>query len=455
MTTFEQLALDLDGRLVRPGDADWDQARRAWNLAIDQRPAAVVVAESIRDVQATVRAAADMHMRVAPQATGHNASPLGDQGNTILLKLSELRAISVDAGARIARAEAGVLWQDATAEVTKHGLVALAGSAADVGVVGYTLGGGLSWLGRSHGFAAQSVVAFEVVTADGQLRWLDGTGHDADLFWALRGGGGSFAIVTAVEFRLYPIPEVQAGMLVFPIERASEVLRTWQRCTRAFPAQITSVGRILRFPPDPAMPPALSGHSFAVVDGVSTLPAGQTDAYLAPLRALGPVMDTFGPTPVDQLAQLHMDPPGPVPGAGDGFQLATFPAEAVDALLSVAGPEADCPLLVVDVRHIAGAARVARQASPAVIDTLTGDFAGFAIGITPDADSVARVSDAVEQVRAALAPWQADTCYLNFTEKARTAAELFDQRTLRELRRVKAAYDPAGVIKANHEVSRA
>src|SRR5690349_13140354 len=137
ITTFEQLALDLDGRLVRPGDADWDMARQAWNLAIDQRPAAVVVARSVRDVQTTVRAATELGMRVAPQATGHNAGPLGSLDDAILLRLGELQSISVDPEARIARVDAGVLWQDVTAEVTKHGLVALAGSAADVGVVGY------------------------------------------------------------------------------------------------------------------------------------------------------------------------------------------------------------------------------------------------------------------------------------------------------------------------------
>jgi UDP-N-acetylenolpyruvoylglucosamine reductase len=450
-TIFEDLALDLDGRLVRPGEAGWDLARRAWNLAVDQRPAAVVIARSVRDVQTTVRAAAELRLRVAPQATGHNAGPLGSLDDAILLRLGELTSISVNPQAQIARVEAGVLWQDVTAEVTKHGLVALAGSAADVGAVGYTLGGGLSWLGRSHGFAAQSVTAFDVVTADGRVRRVD-TGHDPELFWALRGGGGSFAIVTAAEFRLYPITEVQAGMMMFPIERASEVLHTWRRCTHTFPAQITSVGRILRFPPDPALPPPLSGQSFAVIDAVSTLPADQTDAYLAPLRALGPVTDTFGPTPVDQLAQLHLDPPGPVPGAGDGFQLTALPAEAVDALISVAGPDSGSPLLLVDVRHVEGASQAGLGGHPAVIDNLRGHYAVFAIGITPDADSTARVTSAVERVRAALAPWQASTCYLNFTEQARSDHQLFDPPTLHALRRVKALYDPARLIKSNHEV---
>ena len=451
MDAFEQLALDLDGRMVRPGHGDWDQSRQAWNLALDQRPAAVVVAGSVRDVQATVGAAAGLGMRVAPQVTGHGAAALGDLGGTILLRLDELRGISVDSRARIARAKAGVLWQEVTAEVAKHGLAALAGTAADVGVVGYTLGGGLSWLSRSHGFAAQSVTALEVVTADGQVRRVD-AGHDPDLFWALRGGGGSFAIVTAVEFMLYPLTEVQAGMMLFPVERASEVLHCWQQRTRAFPPQITSIGRVLRLPPDPAMPPALSGKSFAAVDAVSTLPAMLTDDYLAPLRALGPVVDTFGPMPVDQLGPLHLDPPAPVPCAGDGIQLASLPAEAVDALVSVAGPGTDCPLLLLDIRHTEGVARAARQASPAVIDKLDDDFAVFAVGITPDADAGARVTGAIERLRTALAPWTAPTCYLNFTETTRADRELFDVGTLQALHRIKAAYDPAGLIRANHDV---
>ena len=315
---LDRLATDLDGSLVRPGDAAWDTARLAWHLAVDQRPTAVVLAESVRDVQATVVAAREAGLRVAAQSTGHNAPPLGDLAGTILLKTAALRGVQIDPEARIARAEAGAQWMDVTPLAAKHGLAGLAGSARDVGVAGYTLGGGLSWLGRKHGLAANSVVALEVVTADGRLRRIDAE-HDAELFWALRGGGGSFAIVTALEFRLYPISEVYAGVLFFPIERAEEVLQAWREWVDTVPEAVTSIGRLLKFPPLPELPPHLSGQAYVVVEATCILDASQAEQLLAPLRALGPAIDTFRVTPVEELSALHMDPDGPVPGHGDGL----------------------------------------------------------------------------------------------------------------------------------------
>ena len=156
----------------------------------------------------------------------------------------------------------------------EHGLAALAGSAPDVGVAGYTLGGGISWLARSHGLAANSVVAIEVVTADGVLRRVDET-HEPELFWALRGGGGSFGVVTAIEFRLYPITEVYAGVLFFPSTAPAEVLEAWRQWLPSVPDSVTSVGRILRFPPIPDLPPYLSGQSYVVVEAACQLPAGR------------------------------------------------------------------------------------------------------------------------------------------------------------------------------------
>jgi FAD/FMN-containing dehydrogenase len=170
---LDALATDLDGTLVRPSDATWDAARLAWNLHVDQRPLAVVLAASPRDVVTTVNAARALGVRVAPQSTGHNAAPLGDLADTILLKLAALDGVTIDPVRRIARVEAGALWAHVTQAAAEHGLAALAGSSPDVGVAGYTLGGGVSWLGRSHGLAANSVTAIEVVTADGTLRRVD------------------------------------------------------------------------------------------------------------------------------------------------------------------------------------------------------------------------------------------------------------------------------------------
>jgi FAD/FMN-containing dehydrogenase len=221
----------LNGKVILPGDARFDDARRAWNLAVDQRPAAVVFPESAADVAAAVGYAARRGLRIAAQGTGHNARPLGPLADTVLLRTDKMRSIQIDPQARTARVEAGVAWIDVVHAAAAHGLAALAGSSPDVGVVGYTLGGGLSFLGRKHGLAASHVLAANVVTADGTLARTDAD-REPDLFWALRGGGGSFGVVTALEFRLFPVAEAYAGALWYPIQRGSEVLHAWGELTR-------------------------------------------------------------------------------------------------------------------------------------------------------------------------------------------------------------------------------
>jgi hypothetical protein len=374
---------------------------------------------------------------------------MGDLADTILLKTSALRAVHVDPEARIARAEAGAMWMDVTSLAAEHGLASLAGSAPDVGVVGYTLGGGLSWLGRAHGLAANSVVAMEVVTADGRLRRIDAE-HDAELFWALRGGGGSYAIVTAIEFRLYPVPEVYAGVLFFPIDRAEEVLQAWREWVPSVPDTVTSVGRLLKFPPLPDLPPHLSGQSYVVVEASCVLSEAEAGELLAPLRALGPAFDTFRVTPVEELSMLHMDPDGPVPGAGDGLLLADLPAEAVSAVGRFAAP--DVPLLSLELRHLGGALTPGRVVAGAV-DGIAGAFAMFAVGIAPTPEAMRAVEASVVAVQHALAPWSADRCYANFTETRKSGAALFGAGVYPRLQAVKAAYDPADLIRANHPVT--
>src|SRR5207244_1322080 len=263
----QALRARLAGDVVTPADEAWDEARQAWNLAVDQRPVAVVLAESAADVAATIETARAAGLRVAPQGTGHNATPLGDLGDTVLLKTSRMRRVEIDAETQTARVEAGVRWREVVEAAAEHGLAALAGSSPDVGVVGYTLGGGLSWLGRKYGIGANSVTAVELVTADGRLVRADSE-NEPDLFWALRGGGGSFGVVTALEFRLYPLAQVYAGWLFFPIERAEEVLYTWRWTLDSMPDEMTLVARFLRLPPIPDIPEPLRGRSFVVVEGI-------------------------------------------------------------------------------------------------------------------------------------------------------------------------------------------
>src|SRR5215212_6138089 len=342
----------LDGDVVAPGDVEWDEARLAWNLAVDQNPVAVVLAESAADVAATVAFAKAHALRVAPQGTGHGAAAIGDMSDTILLKTERMRGVTIDAERRIARAEAGTIWIEVVEAAAEHGLAALAGSSPDVGVVGYTLGGGLSWLARKHGIGANQVTAVEIVTADGEHRRVDRE-NDPDLFWAVRGGGGAFGVVTAIEFNLFPLTEVYAGILWFPVERAAEIIRAWRDWTDEVPDEMTSVGRILQLPPIEAIPEPVRGKSFVIVEAIySGDDHAEGERLVAPLRALGPVNDTIHTMPVAQLSHLHMDPEGPVPGRGDGAMMTDVDNELIERMV---GAVVGTPILSAEIRHLGGA----------------------------------------------------------------------------------------------------
>ena len=436
--------------IVLPHDPNWNQARLAWNLSADQQPAAVALPESADDVVAVVRWARERGLRIAPQGTGHNALPLGSLAHTVLLKTERMRGVEIDAPAQRARVEAGVLWAEVSEAAAPHGLAALAGSSPDVGVVGYTLGGGVSWLARRYGLAANSVTAVELVTADGELVRADAQ-QNTDLFWALRGGGGSFGVVTALEFELYPISEVYAGVLFFPLERGAEVLRAWRHWVDNVPDEVTSVGRFLQFPPIPDIPEPLRGGSFVVVEAASLLGKDSTDELLRPLRALGPQMDTFATIPVEKLKHLHMDPEHPVPGHGDGMLLSDFNDAAIDALVHVAGAGSGSPLLSVEVRHGGGA--LGRHAPGAgALPSIDGQFLMFAAGMAPTPEMGAAVKAHVELVQNALAPWDSGRTYLNFAEKRERGDRLFGELTYRRLQTVKATVDPDDVFRSNHPV---
>ena len=211
------------GAIAFPGDDGYDAARGAFNLAVDQRPAAVAYPADAAEVAEVVRAARACGLRVAPQSTGHNAGPLGSLADTVLLKTSGMGGVEIDAERRIARVGAGVVWEDVVDAAAPHGLIALHGSSPNVGVAGYSLGGGMGWLARSHGLQTNSVTAIELVTAEGELVRTDAD-NDPELFWALRGGGGNFGVVTALEFRLYPLTEIYAGFMMWDWTEAERVL---------------------------------------------------------------------------------------------------------------------------------------------------------------------------------------------------------------------------------------
>ncbi|MGX6608211.1 SpoIIE family protein phosphatase [Micromonosporaceae bacterium Da 78-11] len=260
---LRQLAALLPGQVALPGDTAWDELRLGWVRSVDQRPAAVVTVEDDEDVVAVVGWAAGNGFTVSAQPVGHGATTAVD--GTVLLRTRALSEISIDLPCRTARVGAGVKWGELMAALNGSGFTAPAGSSPDTSVVGYTLGGGLSWFGRAYGLAAHSVLAVELVDATGRARRVT-EAADPDLFWAIRGGGGDFGIVTAMEFALHPAPHVYGGRLLWPAALAYPVLTAFERITRTAPDELSVWTQLLRFPPLPEIPEPLRGSSFVAVD---------------------------------------------------------------------------------------------------------------------------------------------------------------------------------------------
>jgi uncharacterized RmlC-like cupin family protein len=351
--SLESLKASIAGDVLVPADDGYEDARRGFFLNLDQRPSVVVLAESPTDVVAAVRFARSLGMRIAPQSTGHGASSLEPLEGAMLLRTSRMRRVKVDPATGIARAQAGAQWQDVTVHAAEHGL-ATRGHLAKRWCDRLHARGGIGWLARRFGLAANNVTAVELVTPAGELVRVDAE-HEPDLFWALRGGGGGVGVVTALEFALFPVRELYAGALFFAVERSSEVLRAWRQWTDTVSDEVTSIARIVRVPDAPEVPEPMRRRRFALVEAAYLGDALAGDDLPGSLRELGPELDTFATVPAPALQAPHMDPAEPVAGHGDGVLLSDFAAGAIDAVVSLVGPSADTPLLSVEVRHLGGA----------------------------------------------------------------------------------------------------
>jgi hypothetical protein len=441
----------LTGDYVTPADSNWDEARLAWNLAVDQRPAAVALPETVEDIAEVVSYARSNGLRVAGQATGHSARPLAEGlEHTVLIKTQRMRAVQIDAAARVARVEPGALWADVTQPAADHGLAPLAGSSHDVGVTGFMLGGGISWLGRKYGLSSNSVIAIELINAEGELVRASSV-ENSDLFWALRGGGGSFGIVTAIELVLYPVKDLYAGWLIFPMERAEEVLNAWRDWVDHVPDEVTSIGRLLQIPPLPDIPEPLRGRRLVVVEAAMIMDEREASKLLRPLRKLSPEMDTFAMKPARQLHELHMDPPGPVPGKGDHMLLRDLTRAGIEKVVEVAGAQSNSPLLSVELRHLGGALGRVEEGAGATASIEAG-FSMFAVGMAMDPVMTAAVSAYLPVLKEALARYDSGREYLNFAETRTDVRRLWPMDTYHRLRQVKSEYDPLDIFRSNHPV---
>ena len=437
--------------LVKPGDQEWASARAAWNLAVQQSPAMIARPGSTHEVAAAVTFARENGLRVAVQAEGHSAGALAGVGSdTLLLKMGRMTGAEVDAERRRARVSAAAKWSDVSALASPRGLAALSGSSAEVGVVGYTLGGGHGWLARKHGLACNGMLAAEVVTADGELVRVDHQ-NEPDLFWALRGGGGNFGAVTALEFELYRVPELYAGMAAWSWERSADVLHAWREWLPTLPDEMSTWARILQVPPLPDLPEVVRGRQLVVVEAayLGTEVAGRE--LLRPLRELAPELDTFAVVRPAALGHLHMDPEDPVPFAMDGQLLDELPAAAIDTIVDVAGPNSGSPLLSLELRQLGGALSQAPTDAGAIA-SLDHAVLTLGVGMVMDHEIGIAVNRHLELAASALEAWDSGVRYANFIDVPTDTRLCYAPETFDRLQEVKDRYDPDDLFRANHAI---
>ncbi|MPV89186.1 FAD-binding oxidoreductase [Georgenia ruanii] len=443
------------GPIFLPDEPGYDAARAAWMAATDQRPAAVATPTTPAEVAAVVKAAAAAGLRVAPQSTGHSASPLPGRGldDVVLVRTGALDEVTIDAANRRARVGSGVVWEPAVTAAAEHGLAALHGSSPNVGIAGYSLGGGASWYARQLGLATNSLTGVELITADGELVRASHT-ENPDLFWALRGGGGSFGVVTALEFRLYDFSTAYAGLLLWDVADAERVLRTWARWAPAAPEAITTAFRILNLPPLPDIPEVVRGRHIAVIDGAILADDDRAAEILAELRAQRPEVDTFARVPTPAITRIHMDPEPPTPAVTNGALLAAFPDAAVDAFVAELGVGTRSTLFFGELRQLGGAL-VRPAEGGGALDRLDGDFSVLGVAIVPTPQARAAGEADARALVTALAPWANGRHYLNFTERADVDPRtFFPEEVWSRLTAIRATVDPGGLFVANHPIGR-
>ena len=443
------LRVDVKGGIVAPEDRRWDEARQAWNLLADQRPALVVQPANADDVAATVRFAAAAGLRVAPQCFGHAAVRLGELGGAILLRTSGMTDVSIDAEQRTATVSAGAAWRDVIGPAAEHGLVGLHGMSAGVGVFGYALGGGIGWLSRLHGLASTHIKSLEVVTADGESRHVDAD-SEPELFWALRGGGGGPAVATSMEIALFELREAFAGTLMWPIQTAREIVHAYREWTLTAPDEVTSTIRLLRFPPLPEIPDPLRGRELVAITLAFTGSEAEGNELVAPLRALGrPHLDTLATIPARGLGEIAGDPQDPVPAIGNGLLLEQFTGETADAYLELGGPDAQTPFVSLEIRHLGGALNRSAP-DPGAAGPVTGEALVFATGVPVGSDPAA-LDNAHDALQDRMAPWIGERrSLLTFDERGGSLRSAFTAPVADRLAAVTRSHDPDGLFLAGH-----
>lgn len=445
---LDALAARLGDRLVRPADPQWDAARSPWNLAIDQRPAAVATPSDVDDLRAIIDAARAGGLQVAVQPSGHGAS--GTLDGTLLVRMSAFDAIEVDVEARTARIGAGVRMGRVVEALAGTWLVAMSGSSSVVNATAFTLGGGHSWFARSFGFGSSSLRAVELLTADGRHRWV-GDADDPELMWALRGAGGAFGVVTAIEVDLHPAPVLTGGRIVFAGGDAAAVFRATVAAGRTAPETLALHAGAVRIPDVPQAPPELRGTTVVAVEAVELGDSDAARSALDAIRAAGTVVvDTIAAIDVPALTAIAEEPTDSSPGFGwsvladlDEEQVTrlvdTWESADAQAVMGLGFRVLGGALAAAPARHgIAGAVREAHIVS------------GHAMGLPALAEPARRGFEALD---AALGVAASDRTLCTFLGPGAGYSGAYAESDVARAARVKATIDPEGRFRGNRDFS--
>ncbi|MFF3893758.1 FAD-binding oxidoreductase [Streptomyces sp. NPDC001812] len=448
-----KLADSVTGEVFLPDEPGYTERVNGFDRAVEHRPAVVVAVANAQDVVTSVGFARDHDWAVAVQTTGHGAALPADE-NTLFLATRGMNGVEVDPERRVARLEAGVLWEEVLPAAAEHGLAPLNGSAPFVGAVSYTLGGGIGVLSRRHGYAADHVRRIEVVTADGELR-VATQEENADLFWALRGGKGNFGVVTAIEVELFEVSRIYGGGLFFPAESAAEALHFYSEWAAGMPEEMSSSFFMLDWPDADGVPQELRGK-FALHLRLCYLGSPEEGERLVqPLRDLAPtLLDTVVDMPYTEVGTIHNDPPTPGCYHINTFQLSRFDHEVVDAVLAQVGPGKKSAVGL-ELRQLGGA--LARPPKvPNAVAHVDAPFQVYAAGVLGVGEDDAVLADQ-DRVGELFERWDSGTRMLNFMAgvahtDAAYVSQAYTPEAYARLRALKTTWDPGNMFRVNHNI---
>jgi len=449
---FESLSSALRGPVIRPSDDGYDQARAVYNAMIDRRPAAIARCADVADVMTAVRFARDNGLAVSVRGGGHSGAGLGVWDGALVIDLSAMRGITVDPGARTVRAEGGCTWGDVDHATGAFGLATPSGFLSTTGVGGLTLGGGIGYLARRFGLTVDNLLAADVVLADGSFVTASADSHP-DLFWALRGGGGNFGVVTSFQFRCHDVGMVVAGPILYDIADSADVMRWYREIQPGLPEELSGWLGLITIPPGPPFPEELWLRKACAIVWCYTGPADRADETLAPVRAFGaPLLDGVQPMPFPVLQSVF---DAVYPAGLQWYWRTHFFTEISDQAIAVHqefGEALPTPLSTMHLYPLDGAAhRVSPDAT--AFPYRDGGWAGVIVGVDPDPANAAMIKDWAVRYSDALRPTSAAGGYLNFMmdEGADRVRASYGPNYGR-LAQIKGRHDPDNFFRVNQNI---